>query len=168
MTVRYSIATPTANSYVSVGSANTYFQTRYDSDSWTAISSGTNSTAANEIKGNILIQATREIDNTFRFFGEKYNAGIRGQSDYQALEFPKSHDVDVNSTPYILDEVKYATYEQAIFIAKGKRGIKTDNTATFTTFNGVEFSQESYNYLRPMIKRTVKMTGQYPPFKSAF
>lgn len=166
MAIKTSIATPTANSYVSVASANTYFNSRANADAWNDISSSTsNTTTVRTTKENLLTQATREIDKTYRFFGSKYNTGIRGDSDYQALEFPRSHDLLSDSTPYIEDEIKYSTYEQAVWILERQSSRKTEDGAIVKRpFIG----SETYQYLKPFVLRSVQATGRWPHDGSDF
>lgn len=65
------------------------------------------SAATTARKENALRTATRDI-----------NARIRSTlpwSTAQALLFPRSTDIDVLSVPFILPDIKQATYEQAIY-----------------------------------------------------
>jgi hypothetical protein len=160
MAIKTSIGTPTANSYVSVASADEYFNGRYNSDSWLAISFATSDTATVRTdKENLLIQATRDIDKTYRFFGSKYNTGIKGQSTYQNLEFPRNDDVDVDNNLIIRDEIKYATYEQALWVIERSTQRKTEDGAVVSM---AIFGKDAYNYINSYIDRTVPMTGKYP------
>jgi len=128
MAIHTSIGTSTANSYVSVASANTYFTARENVDSWDNIDGSTNATAAETRKENLLIMATREIDRNKRYFEGKYNQGIIGDAtNYQALEFPRSSNVDANAALYIPEEIKYATYEQALWILERKGNRRSSN-----------------------------------------
>jgi hypothetical protein len=161
MAIHTSIATPTADSYVSVASANTYFNNRDHSDAWlditgTAMVGGT--TAAREKKENLLKQATREIDRTYRFFSSKYYQGIKGESTYQFLEFPRTENVDANANLYIPDEVKYATYEQALWVMErtGKR-TNEDGAVIEPQFIG----KEAFNYIKEWVNIQIKPTGKY-------
>ena len=96
MAIHTSLGTPTADSYVSVASANSYFDALEDNTSWDSIdSTGTLSKTAR--RENLLKQATREVDRTYRFFDDKYNQGIKGQDTYQALEFPRSGNIDADN-----------------------------------------------------------------------
>ena len=159
MAIKTSIATPTANSYVSVASANTYFNARHNADAWNDISScTTNTTSIREQKENLLIQATREIDRTYRFFGHKYNTGIEGDAEYQFLEFPRGHHLNADSAPIIKEEVKYATYEQALWILERTTSRKTEGGEVVQRpFIG----REAYQYLKPFVNRQVPGTGIY-------
>jgi hypothetical protein len=126
MAIKTSIGTPTANSYVSVASADEYFAARENVTAWDTIASSTSSTTAVRTrKENVLIMSTREIDKNLMFFGSKYNQGVRGDSEYQNLEFPRTTDFDANGDAYILDEVKYATYEQALWIMERQGNRRT-------------------------------------------
>ena len=158
-TIRPSIATPTANCYVTEASANSYFEERYNSQAWDNLASSTNATAASNIKKSLLIQSTRELDRTYRFFGSKYNYGVRGQSNYQNLQFPRQSDYDADSNLYIQDDVKYATYEQALWILMRTNQRRTEEG---TIVNTDMVSKEAYDYIRPYVTRQVVNSGQYP------
>lgn len=159
MSLYTSIGTPTANSYVAVGSANTYFNSNYYSSPWVDIASATNGTAAYTLRENLLKQATREVDKSFRFYGSKYYQGLVGDTEYQNLEFPRSDNTDVDGNLYIPDEVKNATYEQALWILQ-RGGYKTTN-------EGVQIRPQligdmAYQYIRKYITRQAKAVGAYP------
>jgi hypothetical protein len=160
MAIHTSLGTPTANSYVSTASANEYFQTRENSDNWDDIGDeSTTSTIATATKENLLIQATREIDRTYRFHDTKYNQGIRGQDTYQNLEFPRFSNIDADTNLFIPDEIKYATYEQALWIR--------ERTGKRTTEDGAVIEKqiigdESFDYLKEWINRQTLPTGKYP------
>lgn len=127
MSIKTSIGTSTANSYVSVTDADSYFSTRNISTSWSNIlSNSTGTLQATTVKENYLIQATREIDYNFKFFESKYNQGIIGSSDYQVLEFPRSSNTDADGDLYIPQEVKDSTCEQALWILE-RGNVKTTN-----------------------------------------
>jgi len=157
MSIKTSIGTPTANSYVSVASANTYFRELEAGLLWDEISSsGTVSQTAR--KENLLKQATREIDNTYRFHDSKYNPGTIGQSNYQALEFPRTSNIDADSNLYIPDEIKYSTYEQAGWILqRGQQRYTQDGTLITPPY----FSNQAYNYMKGWINRGIKAVGSY-------
>jgi hypothetical protein len=168
MAIKTSIGTPTANSYVSVASANEYLEARENNQAWVVDLTSTalgGTTAQRTTKENILIQATREIDHTHRYHSQKYNQGIIGQDTYQNLEFPRWENVDDDSNIYIPDEVKYATYEQALWIRE-RSGVKT--TVDGLTIQRQLMSIDSYNYLKPWVNRQASKTGKQPWRKSAF
>jgi len=159
MAIHTSIGTSTANSYISVASANEYFNTRENSDAWIDISSEySTNTEATTAKENLLIQATREIDRTFRFHENKYYQGIKGQDTYQNLEFPRTSNVDADGNLYIPDEVKEATCEQALWI-KERTGKRTAEDGTVVEAEII--GREAYNYLKGWINRQVKIYGKY-------
>lgn len=146
-----------ANSYISLSDANTYFNTREFSDEWLDMGS-TGTLTSTTRKENLLKQATREIDRTFRFFGVKYNQGERGATDYQALEFPRSNDTDANNNLIIPYDVQYAQCEQALYIMQrgAKRFTEEGNPVQMETIG-----RDCYNYLNKYITRQVKPVGKY-------
>ena len=124
MSINTEIGGATANSYVSVGSADDYFNNRNNSDFWLDISSNAStSTLAISEKEALLKQATRELDRSFNFYSQKYYEVPKFDDNYQNLEFPRTTTLDVNGDRIIPDEVKYATYEQALWLKErtGKR-----------------------------------------------
>ena len=157
--LKSSVGTPTANSYVSLASANSYYEAHYNAQSWANLSSATNATAANEPKKKILIQATREIDRTFRFYKGKYNTGLQGETTYQALQFPRSDDYLASGTLFIEEAVKYATYEQALWIMQ--RTMPRQQVGETIVDRSI-IGKEAYNYLRAYVTRQVIPKGKYP------
>lgn len=157
MSFNISVGTPTANSYSNVASANTYFRELEAGAKWNDIAStGTLSTTAR--KENLLKQATREIDNTFRFHSSKYNLGDIGADNYQNLEFPRSSNLDADSNLYIPAEIKYATYEQANWVM-GRGTERYDNDGTLVSAS--MFSKTGYNFLKGWVNRGIKSFGSY-------
>ena len=157
MSIQTSIGTSTATSYVSVGSANTYFNSLEESILWTDMGS-TGTLSKTTRKENILKQATREIDRTYRFQQSKYNTGIIGQTTYQALEFPRYGNVDVNDNLFIPDEIKYATYHQAYWILqRGSQRFNSDGTLVTPPL----ISKQGYSYMAPWINRGIRAVGRY-------
>ncbi len=166
LTLKSSIGTPTANSYVTVGSANTYFASRINSDQWNDISGGTSNTATvRQKKEGLLIQATREIDHQYRYFGSKFNAGIEEQSDFQNLEFPRGHHIDADSNEFIKEEIKFATYEQALWLLERRSQRRTEEGATVQLDM---VSRDAYVFLAPFVDRSVRRINNYPHQKSFF
>jgi hypothetical protein len=160
MSINISIGTPTANSYVSVASANAYIESRQNNEQWLNISvNASTSTYATTWKENLLKQATREIDRSFRFHNEKYNQGERGQDTYQNLEFPRWTNQDANGDLYIPDEVKFATYEQALWILN-RAGLKTTDEGTPIQRHIINI--DCRNYLKEWINRQVLSSGKHP------
>jgi len=97
-TITATLSSATANSYVTLAEANTYFETVPDSTTWT------NNTR--DQKNKALIAATRWID-TLVFYGDRCDHG-------QALKFPRNNyqvdDVELACTA-IPNNIKYAQYE---------------------------------------------------------
>jgi len=160
ISLKSSVGTPTANSYVSIASANTYFDERSDSDAWDdLVQASTGTLTATMKKAQLLIQATREIDNTFRFFGTKDNIGKLGASDYQNLEFPREEETDTDGNPIIPCRIKEATYEQAIWILQRNA---TQVSEDGETIKQPKFSDQAYDYIKPWITRQVASRGNFP------
>jgi hypothetical protein len=159
MSINTEIGGATANSYVSVASANEYLESRSNNESWINISSNAStSTYATTWKENLLKQATREIDRTYRFYNSKYNLGEKGDDDYQNLEFPRQNTLDTNGDPLIPDEIKFATYEQALWIEE-RTGLKTTDAGV--PIQRQLFSMDAENYMKNWIKRQVDKVGKW-------
>ena len=149
----------TANSYVSVASANEYFDRRNESEAWLKlIENSTGTLSATDKRGALLIQATREIDKTFRFFGSKDGSSIRGDAEYQNLEFPRADDVNADGDLIIPDEVKYAAFEQAIWIQQ-RAAVQTNQDGV--VISQPKFSDLAYDYLKPWVTRAAVRVGRY-------
>ena len=160
MSIHTSIATPTADSYVSTASADAYFLAKENSDAWDNIESASTGTlSATTRKENLLKQSTRELDRNLRFYERKYYDYPIGNSDYQALQFPRLSNIDDSSDLYIPDEVKYATYEQALWIMV-RDGRKTTNEGE--TIDMPLIGKEAYGFLRMWIQRQIEPSGRYP------
>ena len=168
MSVNITPGSPTANSYVSVASADSYMNARENSDSWLDISGGSTGTlSATTRKENLLRMATREIDNTYRYHESKYYNGIQGggQDVYQSLEFPRSSNTDNDGNLIIPDEIKYATYEQALWVM--------ERTGKRTTNEGVEVKKQvigdyAENELKGWKNIQVRPMGKYSWAKLKF
>ena len=161
MSIKTSVGTSTANSYIGVSDANTYFNSVHDADSWVNINTTnySSTTAVREKKENLLIQATRELDDNLKFNGGKYNTGIYGDvTYYQALEFPRSSNVNNSGDIYIVDEVKDATCEQAIWILErgGKRVTEDGAVIQLQKVGDVP-----RHLLRYWINRQIQPCGRY-------
>lgn len=102
------VGAATANSYVTVAEAATYFEHHPDGATWTALASDT-------VRGQYLILATTNIDME-PIDGDKYNNGTTSGVPNQALRFPRP--VDYDTAKYIPVAVKKACYEQALYVAK--------------------------------------------------
>ena len=103
-TINATIKSETANSYVTLTEANTYFETVPDSSTWT--------NKTDDQKKRSLISATRWID-TLVFYGDRCDDG-------QALKFPRNnYQVDgvELACSKIPNNIKYAQYELARALA---------------------------------------------------
>ena len=98
------LSSASANSYVTLAEANSYFETVPDSSTWT--------NKTDDQKNRALIAATRWIDS-FVFFGDRCDQN-------QALKFPRNNyqvdDVELACTT-IPNNIKYAQYELARALA---------------------------------------------------
>jgi len=103
-TITATLSSASANSYVTLAEANTYFETTPDSTTW--------DDKTVDQKNRALIAATRWID-TFVFYGDRCDNG-------QALKFPRNNykvdDVELACTA-IPNDIKYAQYELARALA---------------------------------------------------
>ena len=159
MAIHKSIGTSTADSYVSTASADAYFLAKENSDAWDRIENASTGTlSATTRKENLLKQATREIDKSLRFYEGKYYDYPIGNTNYQALEFPRSSNIDDNSNLYIPDEVKFAEYEQALWIMT-RDGKKTTNDGA--TIDMPLVGAEAYNFLRLWVNRQIKGSNKW-------
>ena len=103
-TINATIKSETANSYVTLAEANSYFETVPDSSTWT--------NKTDDQKNRALISATREIDNLV-FYGDRCD-------EDQALKFPRTNyqvdRVELSCSTIPLN-IKYAQYELARALA---------------------------------------------------
>jgi len=103
-TITATLSSASANSYVTLTEANSYFETVPDSSTWT--------NKTDDQKNRALIAATRWIDS-FVFFGDRCDQN-------QALKFPRNNyqvdDVELACTT-IPNNIKYAQYELARALA---------------------------------------------------
>ena len=103
-TITATLSSATANSYVTLAEANTYFETVPDSTTW--------DNKSDDQKNRSLIAATRWIDS-FVYFGNRCDHG-------QALKFPRNNyqvdDVELACSA-IPNNIKYAQYELARALA---------------------------------------------------
>lgn len=134
------------NTYVSLSDANAYFDTRLNSDAWTA--------ASETDKEKALIMAAR-IMNEFRYTGRKYNYT-------QPLAFPRlgtEHELsDGQLMLYAVlitvpESVKNAQCEQAIYLLEGEDQNKLLASAGVQSYGagGASFSlyNDGYTQLAP-------------------
>ena len=139
-TINATIKSETANSYVTLTEANSYFETVPDSSTWT------NKTDAQ--KNRSLISATRWIDS-FVFYGDRCDDG-------QALKFPRNnYQVDgvELACSTIPNNIKYAEYELA-------RALANDTDAiTGTTGKDGNFEEVALGDLRVKYNTDSQGTG---------
>ena len=131
-TITATLSSASANSYVTLAEANTYFETVPDSTTWD------NKTV--DQKNRALIAATRWID-TFVFYGDRCDNG-------QALKFPRNNykvdDVELACTA-IPNDIKYAQYELARALANDTGAI-TGTTGTDGNFSEVKLGDIEVKY----------------------
>ena len=115
-TINATIKSETANSYVTLAEANSYFETVPDSTTW--------DNKTDDQKNRSLIAATRWID-TFVYQGDRCD-------EDQALKFPRTNyqlDRVELSCSTIPNNIKYAQYELARALANDTGAI-TGTTGT--------------------------------------
>jgi len=103
-TVNATLRSASANSYVTLGEANAYFETVPDSSDW--------DNKTDDQKNRSLISSTRWIDS-LNFYGDRCDTG-------QALKWPRNnYHVDrVELTCSVIpSDIKYAAYELARALA---------------------------------------------------
>ena len=131
-TITATLSSATANSYVTLAEANTYFETVPDSTTW--------DDKTVDQKNRALIAATRWID-TFVFYGDRCDNG-------QALKFPRNNykvdDVELACTA-IPNDIKYAQYELARALANDTGAI-TGTTGTDGNFSEVKLGDIEVKY----------------------
>ena len=131
-TIDATVGGTSANSYVTLASANTYFETVPDSSDWT------NKTT--DERNRALISATRWID-TLSFYGDRC-------STTQALRWPRNNysvdGVDL-SCSLIPVPIQVATYELARALANDTNAI-IGSTGTTGLYDQVELGDLKVKY----------------------
>ena len=131
-TIDATLSGTSANSYVTLAEANSYFETVPDSSTWT--------NKTDDQKNRALIAATREIDNLV-FYGDRCDNG-------QALKFPRNNykidDVELACTT-IPNNIKYAQYELARALANDTGAI-TGTTGKDGNFSEVRLGDLQVKY----------------------
>ncbi|MGH2628625.1 MAG: DnaT-like ssDNA-binding protein [Anaerolineales bacterium] len=98
----------TANSYLSLTDAETYFSRRLRATAW--------EDAGKRDKIKALLQAARDID-ALPYKGNRYTIGFdSGSTLTQPLAFPRSYMVDSAGLAYVPQAIKDAQCEQAIWL----------------------------------------------------
>ena len=139
-TITATLSSATANSYVTLAEANTYFETVPDSSTWT--------NKTDDQKNRALIAATRLID-TLVYYGDRCD-------NAQSLKFPRNNykvdDVELACTS-IPNNIKYAQYELA-------RALANDTSAiTGTTGKDGNFEEVALGDLRVKYNTESQGTG---------
>ena len=131
-TIDATLSGASANSYVTLAAANTYFETVPDSSTWT--------NKTDDQKNRALISATRWID-ALSFYGERC-------TDTQALKWPRENytvdGIDL-ACSLIPDPIKAATYELARALANDTDAI-IGSTGTTGLYDEVELGELRVKY----------------------
>tara|TARA_B100001094_G_scaffold140981_1_gene136615 strand:+ start:222 stop:752 length:531 start_codon:yes stop_codon:yes gene_type:complete len=131
-TIVATLKSATANSYVTLAEANTYFETVPDSTTW--------DNKTDDQKNRALISATRWIDS-LNFYGDRCDDG-------QALKWPRNNyhvdDVELACTA-IPKDIKYAQYELSRALANETDAI-TGNKGTDGTYEEVKIGDMEVKY----------------------
>ena len=131
-TIVATLKSATANSYVTLAEANTYFETVPDSTTW--------DNKTDDQKNRALISATRWIDS-LNFYGDRCD-------EDQALKWPRNNyevdDVELACTA-IPKNIKYAQYELARALANETDAI-TGNKGTDGTYEEVKIGDMEVKY----------------------
>ena len=131
-TIVATLKSATANSYVTLAEANTYFETIPDSTTW--------DDKTDDQKNRALISATRWIDG-LNFYGDRCDDG-------QALKWPRNNyhvdNVELVCTA-IPNGIKYAQYELAKALANETDAI-TGNKGTDGNYEQVKIGDMEVKY----------------------
>ena len=131
-TINATLQSETANSFVTLAEANTYFETVPSSTQW--------DNKSDDNKNRALISATRWID-TLNFYGDRCDTS-------QALNWPRNNyhvdRVELDCT-VIPNEIKYATYELARALANDTSSI-TGSTGDTGLYKSVKLGEMEVEY----------------------
>ena len=153
-TIDATVAGAAANSYVTLASADTYFETVPDSSTWTD--------KTNDQKNRALISATRWID-ALTFYGDRC-------TETQSLKWPRENytvdGLDLSCT-VIPPEIKTATYELARALANDTSSI-TSSTGTTGLYDEVELGdlRVKYNKSSQAVGLVTNVFDVYPWLQS--
>ena len=115
LTLIETAASETANTYCSLAEAETYFESKYHKDNWTA------ATDAN--KNIVLVESTRLLDQHFDWEGVKWSSDQALRWPRTGVITPDAYDVDYQTIPQFL---KDATAELALHILTEDRTQEND------------------------------------------
>jgi hypothetical protein len=130
--INATLSSPSANSYVTLAEANTYFETVPSSTTW--------DDKTTDQKNRALISATRWIDS-LNYYGDRCD-------EDQALKWPRNNydvdgvELDCSSIP---NDIKYATFELARALANDTGAI-TENTGTDGIYDEVQLGELRVKY----------------------
>ena len=131
-TITATLKSATANSYVTLAEANTYFETVPDSTTW--------DNKTDDQKNRALISATRWIDD-FNYYGDRCDDG-------QALKWPRNNyevdNVELACT-LIPQNIKYAQYELARALSN-ETDAMTGNKGTDGNYEQIEMGGVKVKY----------------------
>ena len=131
-TINATLQSETANSFVTLAEANTYFETVPSSTDW--------DNKTDDAKNRALISATRWID-TLNFYGDRCDAD-------QALSWPRNNyhvDRVELACSAIPNDIKYATYELANALANDTDSI-TGTTGDTGLYESVKLGEMEVKY----------------------
>lgn len=131
-TIVATLKSETANSYVTLAEADSYFETVPDETNW--------DNKSNDAKNRALISACRWIDS-LNYYGDRCD-------EDQALKWPRNNytvdDVELACTA-IPNSIKYAQYELARQLANDTEAI-TGNKGTDGTYEEVKLGEIEVKY----------------------
>lgn len=132
-TINATLSSASANSYVTLAEADSYFETIPDSSSWT--------TKTTDQKNRALISATRWIDS-LNFYGDRCDNG-------QALKWPRNNwlvdRVELVCTT-IPNPIKYATFELARELANDTDAVTNTQNDPDQLYRQVELGELKVQY----------------------
>ena len=153
-TIDATLSGTSANSYVTLTEANSYFETVPDSSTWT--------NKTDDQKNRALISATRWIDS-FVYYGDRCDDG-------QALKFPRNNyqvdgvELACSTIPV---NIKYAQYELARALANDSEAM-TGNVGTDGNIEEVKLGdiQVKYNIQSQGTGSVNNVLDKYPWLQS--
>jgi hypothetical protein len=125
MALDATIGGSTANSYVTVNEADTFFSSHYSltkASTWAALSTAQKESALK--RATQILDTLRVLDNEFStgslplalVIDNAYELTIHRQLVGQRLQFPRNIDIDTGDVPFIPQNVKDAECEQAVHL----------------------------------------------------